>query len=123
MEKISAYMWVALKNKPEIPKEITPEDIAKVVATAIGKELEVLKMKSRKPEIVQDRLLIVYLIMKGLPKCNHRKIADVFKYDRTTIYHARESIQNRIDTEPEYKARVHQLCDVLYRELNIEIKS
>lgn len=121
--KIGHWMWVGLKYRPRIERHIPPEEIAELVAQYLGYELEQLKVFTRKKEIVQGRFLAMFMIRKAMPRLSLRKIGQVFgNYDHATVLNALTKVQNFIDTEEDYKDMVRRVYELIYNELNIDIR-
>lgn len=73
-------------------------------------ELGALQVKRRWHGLVLIRQTAMYLIRNMDKSIPYKVIGDRFGgYDHTSVIHACKSIQNLIDTNPEYKKEVEQL--------------
>jgi len=105
---MSPYSVPGLKRREEILK--SPSTINKLV-TKCCQFLEVeettLKKKCRKRELVQSRMMIMYVLyQKGFTL---KTIGDAFSKDHTTVIHAKQTIQNMMAVYPDIKLTVDNL--------------
>ena len=81
--------------------------ITQFVADYFGIPVELVKSKSRKREVVESRQLIVYFI--SLKNISWERIGKPFKFDHSSAYYARNTIENMISIYPSYYLKVQQI--------------
>lgn len=110
--KISPYAYAGLIGKSIGNKETvmvsSPENICKNIAEKICEyfdmTIDVLKEKNRKRYILDARQVCMYLMRKrGITAM---AIGKFFDKDHTTVLWAVESVQDKIDTEEDYRRKV-----------------
>ncbi len=93
----------------QINKEITVENIAKMVADHYELPLEKLRGKTRKRSIVIARQLSMYFA-KNMTSNSLKLIGDNFGgRDHTTVLHSLKAVQNMMDTNMLFKDEVEEL--------------
>ena len=91
-----------------INKEITIENIQKLVAEHFNISVEQLKVKSRKREIVVARQLSMYFA-KEFTTQTIKSIGKSFAKDHSTVLYSYKKIQDLMDTDNIFKDTVDQL--------------
>jgi chromosomal replication initiator protein len=90
-------------------RQLTIENIQKMVVEFYDLPYESLQEKTRKQEIVQARQVTMYLAKK-FTKMSLKAIGTHFGgYDHTTVLHSCKQVKNQMDINQEYKAAVLQL--------------
>lgn len=93
----------------KVNKEITVENIKKLVADYFNMEIDQLHAKSRKRPIVIARQLSMYLA-KNYTEETLKDIGRNFgNRDHSTVIHSLKTIQDMIDTQPKFKDQVSDL--------------
>lgn len=90
-------------------KKISIEQIQETVCEQFNLELELLKSKTRKRQIVQARQISMYFA-KQLTKSSLTKIGKHFGgRDHSTVIHACQTVSNLMDTDTEFKDKVEEI--------------
>lgn len=90
-------------------REITIENIQKMVCEYFNVTYDSVMMKTRRREIVQARQITMFLAKK-FTKCSLKNIGDHFGgYDHTTVIHSCQTVENLMDTDLSYKDHVQEL--------------
>lgn len=90
-------------------KEITIENIQKMVCEYFGVPLEKLQQKTRKREIVQARQITMFLA-KSFTKNSLKTIGEYFGgRDHTTVIHSCQTVKDLMDTDTLFKENVTEL--------------
>lgn len=106
------YTYAGLNNNTRYQKQdvavagakhIHPVAIEMAVCIYFEMTPETLFSKTRRREIVYPRQMLIYLMLELTGWANY-KIAKRLKADPTTTSHAKKTIQDLIDTEPDKKA-------------------
>lgn len=90
-------------------REITIENIQKMVCEYFHLPYDRLLAKTRKREIVQARQITMFLAKK-YTKSSLKNIGDHFGgFDHTTVIHSCQTVENLMDTDTEYKEHLLEL--------------
>ena len=90
-------------------KEITIENIQKMVCEYFGVPFDKLQQKTRKREIVQARQITMYLA-KAFTKNSLKTIGEHFGgRDHTTVIHSCQTVKDLMDTDSVFKENVMEL--------------
>jgi chromosomal replication initiator protein len=84
------------------------DDIVKIVCTYFNVEIEMLKLKTRKREIVQSRQISMYLARK-FTKFPERIISQIGNQNHSTTHYAYKHINELIETDKNIKKQVEEL--------------
>lgn len=101
-----------------INKEITVENIQKLVAEYFGIQVEDLRKKSRKREVVVARQLSMYFA-KEFTSESLKNIGEYFDKDHSTVLYSHKAVRDMIDTDAGFKDTVDKLKRQV--ELNLSI--
>jgi len=101
---MSPYIVPGLKEKAvRYPGHTPISDLVAAFCSITGRRLEWILEKDRHKERVKYRHALVYFIRK-LTDATHRQICEVVTgYDHTVSIHAIKSVQDRIDTDEDYR--------------------
>jgi chromosomal replication initiator protein len=90
-------------------REMTIENIQKMVCEHFGLTYDKLLAKTRKREVVQARQITMYLAKK-FTKTSLKSIGEHFGgFDHTTVIHSCHTVENLMDTDAEYKEHLMQI--------------
>ena len=90
-------------------KELSIENIQKMVCEFFHMPYDRLLAKTRKREVVQARQITMFLAKK-FTKCSLKNIGEHFGgFDHTTVIHSCQTVENLMDTDMEYKEQVAEL--------------
>jgi len=90
-------------------KELTIKDIQKMVCEFYDVDYDMMLSKSRKRAIAQPRQITMYLAKK-FTNNSLKAIGEHFAgRDHTTVIHSCKSVENLLDTDPEYRERFEEL--------------
>jgi chromosomal replication initiator protein len=90
-------------------KEMTIENIQKMVCDYFHLPYDRLLAKTRKREVVQARQITMYLAKK-FTKSSLKNIGEHFGgFDHTTVIHSCQTVENLMDTDTEYREQLLQL--------------
>lgn len=90
-------------------RELTIENIQKMVCEYFSLPYDKLLIKTRKREVVQARQITMYLAKK-FTKSSLKNIGEHFGgFDHTTVIHSCQTVENLMDTDTEYKESVLEL--------------
>jgi len=90
-------------------KELTIENIQKMVCDYFHLPYDRLLAKTRKREVVQARQITMYLAKK-FTKSSLKNIGEHFGgFDHTTVIHSCQTVENLMDTDGEYKEHLLEL--------------
>src|SRR6202007_2091896 len=90
-------------------REMTIENIQKMVCEYYHIQYDKLLAKTRKREIVQARQITMYLAKK-FTKCSLNNIGEHFGgFDHTTVIHSCQTVENLMDSDTEYKDSILEL--------------
>jgi len=90
-------------------REMTIENIQKMVCDYFHQPYDRLLAKTRKREVVQARQITMYLAKK-FTKSSLKNIGEHFGgFDHTTVIHSCQTVENLMDTDTEYKEQVQEL--------------
>jgi len=110
--KPSPYAFFCMGNEPKtVKKTIIIDEIEKEVCFYFGINYEALHIPNRSRNNVKARQIICYLSTK-LTRLSLKYIGEYFGQDHTTVIHACKTVNNLMDTEPEYKADVEYLLNL-----------
>jgi chromosomal replication initiator protein len=100
---------VLLNHIKTSSKEITIENIQKMVCEYFGVPFDKLQQKTRKREIVQARQITMYLA-KAFTKNSLKTIGEHFGgRDHTTVIHSCQTVKDLMDTDSVFKENVMEL--------------
>ncbi|RYG45755.1 MAG: chromosomal replication initiator protein DnaA [Chitinophagaceae bacterium] len=90
-------------------RELTIENIQKMVCEYYNLPYDRLLAKTRKREVVQARQITMYLAKK-FTKSSLKNIGEHFGgFDHTTVIHSCQTVENLMDTDSEYKEHLLEL--------------
>jgi len=90
-------------------RELTIENIQKMVCEYFHISYDRLLAKTRKREVVQARQITMYLAKK-FTKSSLKNIGEHFGgFDHTTVIHSCQTVENLMDTDTEYKEHLLEL--------------
>ncbi len=90
-------------------REVTIENIQKMVCEYFHLPYDRLLAKTRKREVVQARQITMYLAKK-FTKSSLKNIGEHFGgFDHTTVIHSCQTVENLMDTDTEYKEHMMEL--------------
>jgi chromosomal replication initiator protein len=90
-------------------RELTIENIQKMVCDFFHQPYDRLLAKTRKREVVQARQITMYLAKK-FTKSSLKHIGEHFGgFDHTTVIHSCQTVENLMDTDNDYKEQVQEL--------------
>lgn len=90
-------------------KELTIDNIQRMVCDHYGIAYDKLMLKSRKREIVQARQITMYLAKK-FTKSSLKNIGEHFGgYDHTTVIHSCQTVEDLMDIDTDYKEKIDDL--------------
>jgi chromosomal replication initiator protein len=90
-------------------REMTIENIQKMVCDYFHLPYDRLLMKTRKREVVQARQITMYLAKK-FTKASLKNIGEHFGgFDHTTVIHSCQQVENLMDTDAEYREHMQEL--------------
>ena len=92
------------------PTKITIEIVTEVVCKHFGCDTSTVHRNSRKPEVIDVRNTAIYLCRSTLHK-TYAEIGAYFVKDHATIINSCKRVENRLDTEPEFKETMKQLIE------------
>lgn len=101
-----------------IQREISVENIQKLVADHFGIQVEDLKKKSRKREVVVARQLSMYFA-KEFTSESLKNIGEHFDKDHSTVLYSHKAVRDLIDTDAGFKDTV----DKLKRQVELNLPS
>lgn len=86
-------------------------DIIRLVCADYMVELEQLQRHTRRRKIVLPRQVCMYMVRWHFKASESLKsIGQLFgNLDHTTVIHSIKTVENLIDTEPEFKARIERI--------------
>ena len=87
--------------------------ISKAVCAYYDLPIDRLVLRSRKRLYVKCRQIICYFMKQHKGKFALTAIAEPFGYDHTTVIHCIKTVQDLMDTEPDYKAHIETLTKLL----------
>jgi chromosomal replication initiation ATPase DnaA len=100
-----------------------PEAIMQITANHFGTTVVMLKQKTRKQEIVEARQTAMALI-KNNTGLSLKTIGFLFgKRDHSTVIHALNAVQDRLDTERSFRSKYYALVELLVQNEEIEPKN
>jgi len=91
-----------------ISKEITVENIQKLVAEHFGISVDILKTKSRKRDVVVARQLSMYFAKEFTQK-SLKHIGQRFDKDHSTVLYSHKAVRNLMDSDLLFKDTVDRL--------------
>jgi chromosomal replication initiator protein len=90
-------------------KELTIENIQKMVCEHYNIPYDKLLVKTRKREIVQARQITMFLAKK-FTKSSLKNIGEHFGgFDHTTVIHSCQTVEDLMDTDSDYKEKISEL--------------
>ena len=89
-------------------KNRTMDKIADVVASQSGVSLDKIRSKSRKMPLPELRQIILYFGMK-FRLGTLEKVGSYLKKDHSTVCHSIKQVNNRIDTDPDFRLLVENI--------------
>ncbi len=97
-------------------REVTIENIQKLVAEYFSMPYDRLLAKTRRREVVQARQITMYLAKK-FTKSSLKNIGQHFGgFDHTTVIHSCQTVENLMDTDTSYKEQVQEIQHKLQLE-------
>lgn len=96
-------------------KDLSINDIMKTVATFYGVTFEDILSSQRTQTLVTPRQLAMYLSRKLTTK-SLQEIADEFKKTHATVLHGAQTIQKRLDVEPDLKKSMEEIVSRMGRK-------
>ena len=96
-------------------KDLSISDIMKTVATFYGVTIEDILSAQRTQTLVTPRQLAMFLSRKLTTK-SLQEIADEFKKTHATVLHGAQTIQKRLDVEPDLKKSMEEIVSRMGRK-------
>jgi chromosomal replication initiator protein len=96
-------------------KDLSISDIMKTVSTFYGVTIEDILSSQRTQTLVTPRQLAMFLSRKLTTK-SLQEIADEFKKTHATILHGAQTIQKRLDVEPDLKKSMEEIVSRMGRK-------
>jgi chromosomal replication initiator protein len=97
-------------------REVTIENIQKLVAEYFSMPYDRMLAKTRRREVVQARQITMYLAKK-FTKSSLKNIGQHFGgFDHTTVIHSCQTVENLMDTDERYKQQVQEIQHKLQLE-------
>ena len=94
-------------------KELTVEQIQKVVCEVMDVNIDLLKEKTRKREAVQARQISMHFI-KQYTKTSLASIGKIFGgRDHSTVIHAVQTVKDLMETDPKFRAKVQEIEKII----------
>ena len=90
--------------------------IIRRVCSYYGIEEIILKSPTRKKEVVIPRQVAMYCIKK-YTHLGLKEVGTMFNRDHATVLHAINAIQNLMDTDKEYGARIKQFITNTFQQM------
>ncbi len=119
MERISNYWYVP--GFAELPyRKPNPEEVVDHVCDFTGVDLETLRQRSRKLEIVEARQWAVSLLHTFCPHLKQQQIVELLApgiSERTMVYHCLNKVSAMLETEEEYRQRYEDCLETLKTKL------
>ena len=97
-----------LKFREGVPVGIKPEKVVNAVCEYFDITTKMLFGKSRERHICEPRHIAMYVIRKHCKK-GTIFIGNMFGRDHTSVCHACQVINNKLDTEPAFKQELQQV--------------
>lgn len=94
-------------------KELTIENIMKLVSEHCKVPVEKMKTKIRRLEIVQARQMAMYLSRKFTKSSLHQIASTVGNFDHTTVLHSCKKVEDMMDTDLKYRENLQELIQKL----------
>jgi chromosomal replication initiator protein len=98
-------------------RELTIEQIHEVVCDQFQVDPEQVRSKTRKREVVQARQLTMFLAKH----CTNSSLKQIGKYfngrDHSTVIYANQTVQNLMDTDPQFREQV----EAIQKRMKIEL--
>ncbi len=98
-------------------KDLTVDEIMKTVAAYYAIKIEDILKKERTQTLVTPRQIAMFLSRKLTTK-SLPEIADSFKKTHATVHHGTQTIQKRLDVEPDLRKAVEEITSKLGRKLS-----
>ena len=96
-------------------KDLSIGDIMKTVATFYGITIDDILSSQRTQTLVTPRQLAMFLSRKLTTK-SLQEIADEFKKTHATVLHGAQTIQKRLDVEPDLKKSMEDIVSQMGRK-------
>lgn len=101
----------------------TPERIILSVCKRFNISYDKMQARTRRREVVECRQIAMYLIRHSIGNVELKTIGDLFGgQHHTTVIHSLRTVQNRMETEPEYAQIVYDLAPTTFRKPYTPIK-
>lgn len=94
-------------------KELTIENIQKMVCDFYQVPMDQVRSKTRRREIVQARQITMYLSRKYTKSSLHQIANTVGNFDHTTVLHSCNAVANMMDTDVKYREGLQELIQKL----------
>jgi len=106
----------------ELPRRIGAgnvlcDQIAAIIAKYSGLEPDELKERTRKREVVKFRQLSCW-IMNDYAGISMRVIAKYFGIDRTTVLHSRNTVEDVMSVDADYRRYVVAMKEAVKQQIN-----
>jgi len=69
--------------------------------------------KTRQPAIVKARYQVIYFVSKYISKMTLENRGKIFDLDHATVLHALKTVNNEIETNPEYRLHIVELDGII----------
>lgn len=122
MAKITINYWALVGTKQQRAElvELARQDKIRIVVETVCSYFEIdfksLTAHTRKQKIVDIRYVLMRMLRHFVPQISYKEIGMKFKsrhknkpLDHTTVMHGLKSVQNRMDTDDNYKLLVYKL--------------
>lgn len=100
----------------------TLEQILKFVCDYYLEDIQKVKSKTRRSNIVSIRHLYTYLAKMHHLRFGHREIAEILNRDHSTSVHSIKMVNNRCSVDSAYNAKVQDLAIEFSREFQSVVK-
>lgn len=108
------------KLRPRIRSCDSIEAIKCAVADHFGLPVVLLQARERTERLVLPRHVAMYLCRVLLPNAGFITIGAAFERDQSDVRQAIRSVQDRLDTNPQLRARIADLRDQIQSKLNLK---
>lgn len=97
------------------------KDLIFIASELVGVDIS-KNTKVRKHEYAFGRQLVIYVLITN-NRCGYEVAGNIFGKHHTSAIHAKQTIQNRIDTEPKFKSEYSKILDYYKKTvLKTEVK-
>ena len=112
--------WCFYRNNAELFKEEYFDSIIMPFVLQLGDtDVQTLKSKHRKRELVESRNLAYYLTRTLIPKISLVKLGKIFNRDHSSIIHGINQVQDQMDVNKSFYERTNQIEQHLRQQFRI----